>query len=150
MAAARHNLTRRALLGAGAAAPLALAGDSRLPAVLSQGPAASAASRRRWDRALAAYGRAEARLATFRRQIALLPPERHAFPACEPLDERFDDLESLRLAALRRLLRAPAPDLPALSLKIDLTVDDQAWELTGAQPCLAALKADARRLCRAD
>jgi hypothetical protein len=47
-----------------------------------------------------------------------------------------------------RLLRAPAPDLPALALKIDLTVDDQAWELTAAAPCLAALKADADRLGR--
>ncbi len=40
----------------------------------------------------------------------------------------------------------PGPDLAALALKIALAVDDQAWELTGAAPCLAALKADARRL----
>lgn len=51
-----------------------------------------------------------------------------------------------RLAALRRLLRTPAPDLPALAAKIELAVGNQAWELTGAELCFAALDADARRL----
>ena len=163
MAASRHNLTRRAMLGAGAAASLALARGGQ-DAAAAAGPAAasgpgapaapvlpaapSPASRGRWERALAAYRRAEARLAAFRRQIEALPPEQRAFPACEPFEDRFDDLESARLAALRRLLRAPAPDLPALALKIERTVDDQAWELTAAAPCLAALKADAHRLGR--
>ena len=104
------------------------------------------AAAERWSRALAAYRRAETRLAAFRRAESLLPPARRAFPACEPLEDRFNDLECARLAALRRLLRAPAPDLPALARKIELAIDDQAWELTGAEPCLAALKADARRL----
>jgi hypothetical protein len=135
MAAGRHNLTRRALLGASAALPVALA-------------ATAASASRRWDRALAAYRRAEARLGAFRGHIESLPPERRAYPACEPFDDRHDDLECARLAALRRLLRLPAPDLPALSLKIDLIVDDQAWELSGADSFLPALAADARRLCR--
>jgi hypothetical protein len=30
------------------------------------------------------------------------------------------------------------------------TIDDQAWELTGAESSLAVLKADARRLVRAE
>jgi hypothetical protein len=55
----------------------------------------------------------------------------------------------LRLAALRRLFRIPAPDLAALSLKLDLAVADQAWELTGCETCLEAAAADARRLSRA-
>ncbi|MDQ4087129.1 MAG: hypothetical protein M3177_03810 [Pseudomonadota bacterium] len=101
-----------------------------------------------WTRALGRYRGAEADLAAFRAWERSLPPERRAFPACEPLEERFNDLESARLDALRSLLRLPAPDLPAFALKIALTVDNQAWELTAAQPCLAALKADARRLCR--
>ncbi|HYN46824.1 MAG TPA: hypothetical protein VES64_09045 [Allosphingosinicella sp.] len=102
----------------------------------------------RWTRALAAFRRAEARLAAFRQAETRLPPAARAFPACEPLEERFNDLECARLGTLRRLLRAPAPDLPALARKIALAIDDQAWELTGAGPCLAALKADARRLAR--
>jgi hypothetical protein len=100
----------------------------------------------RWARALAAFRRAEARLADFAAFVGRLAPERRAFPACEPLEERFNDLECARLAALRRLLRAPAPDLAALSLKIDLAVDDDIASDSGAEPCLAALKADGRRL----
>lgn len=143
MAAGTHNLSRRAVLGvvAGACASHPLAARGRLLATVPI-PAAVAG---RWTRALAAYRRAEARLAAFRRAESLLPPAARAFPACEPLEERFNDLECARLAALRRLLRAPAPGLAALSLKIDLTIEDQAWELTDAEPCLAALKADARR-----
>jgi type VI protein secretion system component VasA len=99
-----------------------------------------------WRRTLAAYRRAEARVAAFKAEEALLPAARRAYPACRDLEERFGDLDSLRFAALRRLLRLPAPDLPALALKLDLAVADQAWELTGAEDCLAVIAADARRL----
>jgi hypothetical protein len=75
---------------------------------------------------------------------ALLKP---AFAAIGPLEDRANDLDCARLAALRRLLRLPAPDLPALGLKIALVVDDQAWELSGADTFLARLNADAQRLC---
>jgi hypothetical protein len=145
MAAGRHNLSRRAVLGvvAGACASHPLAARGRLLATV---PVPAAAAAGRWTRALAAYRQAEARLAAFRRAESLLPPAARAFPACEPLEERFNDLECPRLAALRRLLRGPAPDLAALALKIELTIDDQAWELTGGERCLTALKDDARRL----
>lgn len=88
-----------------------------------------------------------ARLAAFRAEFDRLPPATRAYPACKPLEDRFDDLECARLAALRRLLRLPAPDLPGLALKLELAIDDQAWELTGAERCLAVLKADGRKLC---
>lgn len=148
MSPTRHNLTRRALLGAAAGL---CAGDGHLPAV-----PLSAAARGRpqasvpaWSRALAAYRRAEAAIAAFRRFEASLPAAARAFPACEPLEDRFLDLECARLAALRRLLRAPAPDLPALALKIELAVDNQIAELSDGDLCLAALKADSRRLLAA-
>jgi hypothetical protein len=139
MAAGRHNLSRRAVLGvvAGACASHPFAARGKLLAAV---PAA------RWTRVLAAYRRTEARLAAFHRAEALLPAAARAFPACAPLEERFDNLECARLAALRRLLRLPAPDLAAFALKLELAVDDQAWELTGAEGFLAGLKADARRL----
>ena len=148
MTAGRHNLSRRAVLGvvAGACASHPLAARGRLLATVPI-PAAAA---ERWTRALAAYRRAEARLAAFRRAESLQSPAARAFPACKPLEERFNDLECARLAALRRLLRAPAPDLAALSLKIEFTIRRPAWELTAAEPCLAALKADARRLAQGD
>jgi len=177
MAAGRHNLSRRAVLGvvAGACAshPLAAMGAAGISDPFGPGPdpglskpcpsPAAGESREalrqaqgerearsraagRWTRALAAFRRAEARIAAFLRAEALLPPAARAFPACAPLEERFNDLECTRLAALRRLLRVPAPDLAALALKLELAVDDQAWELTGAEEYLGALKDDARRL----
>ncbi len=85
-------------------------------------------------------------MATFQAEGALLPADRRAFPACRPLESRFGDLDDRRFARLGRLFRPPAPDLAALSLKLDLALADQAWELTGAEDCLAVIAADARRL----
>jgi hypothetical protein len=162
MAAARHNLSRRALLGAGAAAcalPAAARGhvlvhvpDSEPPLTPRAGESVGGHGQvhvpsLRWGRALAAYRRAEARVAAFEAEAALLPAARRAFP-CDDLEERFGRLGSRRLAALRRLLRLPAPDLPTLSLKLDLAVADSAWELDGCESCLDVLSADARRLCQ--
>jgi hypothetical protein len=107
--------------------------------------------RRRWNRTLAAYRRAEARVAAFKAAEALLPPERRAYPACEDLEQRFGDLDDRRFAALRRLLRLPAPDLPALALKLDLAVADQAWELPApktAWKSSPATRGDWRRAVR--
>jgi hypothetical protein len=64
----------------------------------------------------------------------------------QALEERFRDLDSLRLAALRRLLRVPAPDLLALSLKLEFAAADQAWELKGSESCITAIAKDAQRL----
>ena len=85
-------------------------------------------------------------MASFKAAEALLPAARRGFPASEALEEEFGRLDSLRLAALRRLFRLPAPDLPGLELKLRLAVADQAWELTGCESCLDAMAEDARRL----
>ena len=84
-------------------------------------------------------------MAAFKAAEALLPPEQREWPAVKPLEDRFGDVDSLRLAALRRLFRLDAPDLPALALKLELAVADQAWELTGCESCLAAMAEDAHR-----
>jgi hypothetical protein len=89
--------------------------------------------------------RAEARVAAFEAEEALLPAERRA-QACEALEARFERLDKLRLAAVRRLLRLPAEDLPALALKLDLAVAEAAWEDSGSEGCLALIAADARRI----
>ena len=162
MAAERHNLTRRALLGVGAAVPLAH-GLHAAPACPersrgacpepvqseAEGRSRRAPTSRRWDRALAAYRRAEAEHAAFRACEKSLPPAARAWPACKPLEGRFGGLDDRRLAALRRLLAAPAPDLPALSSKLDLILGDLGWELSGCESCLAAGADDARRLMAA-
>ena len=152
MAAGRHNLSRRALLGAGVGACLGdgLRGGGVSAAssfASATGVASSLPDPVRWARTLAAYRRSEARMAAFQAEVALLPAERRAFPACRPLEQRFGDLDDRRFAALLRLFQLPAPDLAALSLKLDLALADQAWELTGAEDCLAVIAADARRLC---
>ena len=102
---------------------------------------------RRWNRALVALDGAAARLARFRAEEAAMPLDRRTLLVEDDLDERFSRLQSARLAALGRVLRLPAPDRPALALKIALIVDEAAWELSDAQLCLAALKSDAQRLC---
>ena len=62
------------------------------------------------------------------------------------LDERLSDLAVAYNDALRHLLRTPAPDLAGLALKVELAVDQDAATLAGGEACMAALKADARRL----
>jgi hypothetical protein len=84
-------------------------------------------------------------VAGFKAAEARLPEERRAFP-CEDLEEEFGRLDGLRLAALRRLLRRPAPDIAALALKLELALADLAWEVEGCETCLAAAAGDARRL----
>jgi hypothetical protein len=164
MTAARHNPTRRALLGAAVFAPVLVAGS---------GGAAGAASvgRRRWDRALAALRDAEAAVAACRARDYLPAHEIHAairgrwpipydFAAdpearaavsaslaeFQPFEDRLNALGDARDAAQKRLLRTPAPDLPALALKIELIVDEEVATLAGGERCLAALKADGWRL----
>lgn len=77
----------------------------------------------------------------------LAPRGRARFPGCEPLEERGNDLESARLAAIRGLLMAPAPDLHSLALKVALAVDEEIAFFSGGELCLASVKADALRLC---
>ena len=137
MAAAQHKLSRRALLGAAFAVPCA--------ASLVEGPVPSSSFPRkressfspsephgdaRWKRALARFRRAET--------------------ALKAAEGQPDDLYGDRLcafnAALRRLARMPAPDLPALAAKIALIVDHEVATLTGGEACMAAVKRDALRL----
>ena len=50
--------------------------------------------------------------------------------------------------ALRRLLRARAPDLAAVGVKMDLVVRHEVGTLTGGERCLAAIRRDVRSLDR--
>jgi hypothetical protein len=68
MAAARHNPTRRALLGAAFGAPVLAAG----------GGGAAGVGQRRWDRALAALREAEAAVAAYRAREYFPAHEIHA------------------------------------------------------------------------
>ncbi len=85
----------------------------------------------KWDRALTRLRRAEAALAAVKGT---------------PDEDLFGRLLGRLNKALARLLRTPAPHLPALADKLDLLVEHQAWELTFAEASLAAMRRDARRL----
>lgn len=169
MAAARDNLSRRSLLGAAVAAPALLAADA------GAFPGSARGQKRklyaRWGRALADYARTEAAVEAFR--VRDYEPAHHAFLAIrgrwpvshhsaadpearpsvnaalaefEPYEDRLNDLEIAQSSALKRLLRTPAPDLPALALKIDLAIDQEVATLAGGERGLAVLKADGWRL----
>ncbi|HEX8366151.1 MAG TPA: hypothetical protein VF603_12800 [Allosphingosinicella sp.] len=56
-----------------------------------------------------------------------------------------DRLEEL-YDALRHLLVVPAPDVSALLLKVDAAFEHEIGTLIGTDACIAALRADARRL----
>jgi hypothetical protein len=84
-----------------------------------------------WDRALARFRAAEAAL----EQVA------------HTEDDDLYDRHLLRFnAALKKLLRTPAPGAAQLATKLDLLVRHEMWELTGAETCLSAMREDARRL----
>ena len=163
MAAARNNLSRRAVLGAAFAAPAAAL------ATTAEARPVRARDRRRWDRALAALRRAEAKAEAFlldhvqpadRACHAVRDrwPRNHDFSADrdaqaavaaalavhEPLEEHLNDLAQAATAAIMRLLQIPAPDLPALATKIAFAVDHAVVENDGGDECLALLKTDAQ------
>lgn len=170
MTAARHNPTRRALLGAVVFAPVLAVGDGAAGGDTRRGDAVGVRWRR-WDRALAALREAEAAVAAYRARDYLPAHEIHAairgrwpipydfaadpeaqaavrasLAGFQPFEDRLNALARVRERALKRLLRTPAPDLPALALKIELAVDEEVATLSGGERCLAVLKADGWRL----
>lgn len=66
----------------------------------------------------------------------------------EALQEVYDARLGEHSAALLRLMKVRAPDLPALALKIELAIDQEVGSLSGGELCLAALKSDVRRLMK--
>ncbi|HEX8584341.1 MAG TPA: hypothetical protein VF680_08020 [Allosphingosinicella sp.] len=60
----------------------------------------------------------------------------------------YDRAVDSQIAALARLMAAPAPDLPAAAWKLDLFERHLVWELDFGEDALAVLRADLRRLAR--
>jgi hypothetical protein len=145
MAVAELNVSRREVLGATWAIPVAQVASPRRrgssPAHERKLDSGSSPENKdaqpsaiiKWDRALAGLRRAEAALA--------------AVAGTED-DDLFDRVLGRFNDALRRLLRAPAPDLAGLALKLELAGRESAWELTGAETCIAAMAREARALSR--
>lgn len=140
MAADQHKLSRRALLAGACVAPLlprhsGLDPRSMNTAATPYPPSVSMdpGLRRddeRWQKASARYARA----------IAGLEAVAHTEE-----DDVYDRALDRHSAALARLLRTRAPDLAAVSRKLDLILRHSVFELNYAEPCLAALQRDVRR-----
>lgn len=144
MAAREHRVSRRVLLGAACVAPVlsAVEGLIRHPELDSGSMSPPAERPTRWIlNRVQGDEKWQKALTRFRRAQAVIDAAVH-----EPDQRRYDALLDTFSRALRRLLRTPAPDLPALSVKLDLAIDQAAWESTGGDACMAALKRDARRL----
>lgn len=142
MAAREHSCTRRDLLAGAVVAPSAvtLAG----PAASAPATAVATEGIRRWVVALSGVTGAEAAMADFARETR---GKARSFEEQDTFDEQFSDLLVAFNQALRRLMRVPAPDVPALGLKIVLAVDEDVASLSGGEACMKQLKEDARRLC---
>jgi hypothetical protein len=97
----------------------------------------------KWQRALARLEAAEAEVRRVARATAGGTAEEE-----EALQEIYDARLGDHSAALVRLMKVRAPDLPALALKIELAIDQEVGTLTGGDTCLTALKRDVRRLMR--
>ena len=152
MAARDHRVSRRALLGAAVAAPVlsAAEGLTRHPGLNPGSTFLPSPPIRRWipDRVrddeepvLSDDDEWNCALIRFRVTEAVLKEHAH-----DPDEDRYGRLNAAFHRALRKLIRTPAPNLRALSTKIDLAVDREVATLTGGEACLAVLKADARRL----
>ncbi|HEY7811268.1 MAG TPA: hypothetical protein VIA98_12920 [Allosphingosinicella sp.] len=95
-----------------------------------------------WSLLRTAFRDAQAAVCAAERASAGLP-----FAEAEALQEEYDRCLDRLEDALARLLTAPAPDLPALGLKIALIVDHDAGSLADGDFYLAALRRDAPLLC---
>jgi hypothetical protein len=150
MSVAEHNPSRRALLGAAAMLPLMGGSDGAdaAPRPLHHSPAANGPPPRSgedlWRRLLAEFRGASAAVAECERRTAGAP-----WAAQAAIEEEYGGRLDALYAALRRLLRAPAPDLAALAMKIELVIDHEVATLNGGEACLAALRRDARRFAGA-
>lgn len=155
-----HNPSRRALLGAAVALPV-LSFETGLRQAqpllrmsvgeTSENPRSTSSStptlpsplkgEERWARALARFEAAEAAAAALEGREGATHAEQHA------LEEAYGERLDVMYAMLRRLMRAPAPDLGALGRKIVLAVDHEVGTLWRGEACMAAVRRDALRLC---
>ncbi len=139
MAAGQLNRSRRALLGAAVGLPLvARAGAAEAAGALhheAHGPGGE------WEAALAAFAAAEAEVLRYEAWCSGRP-----FEEQERLEGGYDLRSDAMYAALRRLIKAPAPDARALAVKLDLAAAHELATLDGGEACLAAIRRDAWRM----
>ena len=147
MAAGQHKLSRRALLGAVCAVPVFSRHPGLDPGSTFSSPAPQ--GRRIPDQVRDDGGGAQSSAVTiWDRAFARLQKAQAALDAAAhtPDEDLYDRLGARHTRALTRLLRTPAPDLPALAAKLDLALDQRSGEFFGDEADMKAIKSDARRL----
>jgi hypothetical protein len=71
-----------------------------------------------------------------------------SFEAASALEETYGALGDAMYERLRELLTAPAPDVAALAVKLDLVVEHEVATLDGGAACFEAVRGDAHRLAQ--
>ncbi len=66
--------------------------------------------------------------------------------AYDPIQDHFDNLVASRGHAINAMMACPAPDLSAVTHKIEVLVTDKRWDCTGFDEAMATLLDDVRRL----
>jgi hypothetical protein len=94
-----------------------------------------------WQQALAAYLAAEAAVAGEEGRMAGA-----SFADAEAAQEGYDRLGEAMDDALACLFAAPAPDVAALAVKLQLFCDHEAFTLSVGEDALAEMATDALRL----
>jgi uncharacterized protein YbaR (Trm112 family) len=94
-----------------------------------------------WAHALHAFRAAEAAVAAEEKRLAGAP-----FAQAEAGQAAYDALCETLEDALLALLACPAPDTPALSLKLAVADTHEIWSVNGGEAIPAALAEEARRL----
>jgi hypothetical protein len=148
MVAGQHKLSRRALLAGACALPLArhsgldpesmntAATPDRAAVFMDPGlrrDDGKAPDDGKWQNALARFEQVDG--------------EVEALVHC-PNQRVYDRALGRHSTALKRLLRAPAPDLAAAGLKLDLIVRHHVFEARFAEAAIASLRKDIRRFAR--
>ncbi len=154
MVAGQHKLSRRALLAGACALPLARHCEERSDAAIQCGVStASAAGLLRCARNDGkgrddGAGRDDAKWHEALAPFNQVDWEVEALVHCR--NQRvYDRALGRHSTALKRLLRAPAPDLAAAGLKLDLIVRHHVFEASFAQAALASLRRDIGRFAQA-
>jgi hypothetical protein len=144
MADGQHNPTRRALLGAAVGVPLSLgtgAAEARGPLHQASPGPPPRPGEERWAEALAAFRAAEAELRGVERATAGGSAEEEEIWL--PLYEaRLDEMSG----AVRAMMVAPAPDLGAFAVKLELLFEHELEPHSADEEVLAVVLADVRRL----
>lgn len=149
--------SRRALLGAFAAVPLAV-GVIAFPAV------SAVPDTRNWRYAVQLEVSRRKAYEIFHEAYVVEPSDRHEAlcqsfgprpftPAQKALlaaidchEDQYNTLVWAHSDAVQALMMTPAPDIAALALKLDLFAKDESWECVAVGEFIAAMQADAVRL----